>query len=191
MKISDDKFLIALSDGMGSGEKAEKISSTALSLIESFYKAGLSGNLILNTVNKLLSINQEDSFTALDISVVDLKTCQADFIKYGSPYGFIISENGIKIIEGNTLPLGILEELNPSVCQTQLKEDSTLLFVTDGVSDAFGSSNEIIDYLRTVPALNPQSLADGIVEKAVKLNNEKPCDDMTALTVRIYKKKVG
>ncbi|MBR2870754.1 MAG: SpoIIE family protein phosphatase [Clostridia bacterium] len=189
MKLSDDKFLVALSDGMGSGENAEKVSSTALSLIESFYKAGLSGDLILNTVNKILSINTEECFTALDISVVDLRTCKADFIKYGSPYGFIISENGIKIIEGNTLPLGILEELKPSVCQTELKEESTLLFVTDGISDAFGSSNEIIDYLRSVPALNPQSLADGIVVKAKELNHDKPADDMTALAVRIYKKK--
>ena len=190
MKISEDKFLVALSDGMGSGENAEKISSTALSLIESFYKAGLSSNLILNTVNKLLSLNQEENFTALDISVIDLKTCQADFIKYGSPYGFIIGDNGIKIVEGNSLPLGILNELKPAVCHTDLKEENTLLFLSDGVSDAFGSSSEVIEYLRSVPCLNPQSLADGILNKAVEKNNGSPNDDMTALAVRIYKKKV-
>lgn len=188
VKLADDKFLIALSDGMGSGKKAEKVSSTALSLIESFYKAGLKANLILSTVNKLLSINAEDNFTALDVSVIDLKTCQADFIKYGSPYGFIIGENGIKIVEGNSLPLGILEELKPSVCHTDLKNDNMILLVTDGVSDAFGSSGEIIDFIRTMPALNPQSLADSIVKKAIELNDGKPNDDMTALAVRIYKK---
>ena len=187
-KISDDKFLVALSDGMGSGESAEKISSNALSLIESFYKAGLSSNLILNTVNKLLSINQEENFTALDISIINLKTCEADFIKYGSPYGFIIGENGIKIVEGNNLPLGILNELKPCVCHTDLKEENTLLFLSDGITDAFGSSSEIIDYLRTVPCLNPQSLAEGLLNKAIELNDGSPNDDMTALAVRIYKK---
>ncbi|MBQ3596719.1 MAG: SpoIIE family protein phosphatase [Clostridia bacterium] len=189
IKISEDKFLVALSDGMGSGEQAEKISSVALSLIESFYKAGLSGEVILTTVNKLLAINTEDSFTAIDISVIDLNTCQADFIKYGSPYGFIVSENGVRIIEGNSLPLGILDDLRPSVCKTKIDQDGIIVLITDGISDAFGSSGEIIDYLRSVPARNPQTLTDGLLAKALSLNQNTPNDDMTALAVRVFKKQ--
>ncbi len=187
-RISDDKFLVALSDGMGSGEKAERVSATALSLIECFYRAGLNSDLILRTVNKLLAINSEDSFTALDVCIIDLKTCSADFIKYGSPYGFIVGENGVKIVEGNSLPLGILDELKPSVCTTSLENENMLLMVTDGISDAFGQADEIIDYLRSVPALNPQTLADGVLKRALELSNGKPADDMTVLAVRVFKK---
>ncbi|MBR5900385.1 MAG: SpoIIE family protein phosphatase, partial [Clostridia bacterium] len=188
IKICDDRFLVALSDGMGSGERAERVSSASLSLIESFYKAGLKSELILSTVNKLLAINSDESFTALDVCIIDLKTCCADFIKYGSPYGFIIGENGVKIVEGNSLPLGILEELKPSVCSTSLAEENMVLLLTDGISDAFGQADEIIDYLRSVPCLNPQTLADGILKKALELSGGKPADDMTALAVRVYKK---
>lgn len=191
VRLKDDKFLVALSDGMGSGKQAENISDASLSLIESFYKAGLPNELILNTVNKLLAINTDDSFTALDVSVIDLKTCSADFIKYGSPYGFIIGDEGVKIIEGNTLPLGILEELKPAVCTTPLCDGDMLLFVSDGVSDAFGSSGEILDFLRTVPAKNPQTLADEIVNAAVNMNGGEKKDDMTALAVRVYRKKTS
>lgn len=187
-RVGYDRFLLALSDGMGSGEWAENVSSVSLSLIESFYKAGLSGDLILNTVNKLLSINTEDSFTALDVSVIDLKNCTADFIKYGAPYGFIISDNGIKIVEGNTLPLGIIGELKPSVATATLIDGDMILLVTDGISDAFGSSGEIIDFLRTVPAKNPQTLADDVLRRAVEINGGKHDDDMTALAVRVYKR---
>ncbi len=187
VRIREDKFLIAISDGMGSGEDAEKVSSTSLSLIESFYKAGLSGELILSTVNKLLAVNTEDTFTALDISVIDLKTCSADFIKYGAPYGFIIGNQGIKIVESNTLPLGILEELKPSVCQSELNDGDMLLLVSDGVSDAFGCSSEVIDFLKSVPARNPQSLADQTIKQAIERTNGLKKDDMTALCVRIFK----
>ncbi len=189
VRLNGNKFILALSDGMGSGEQAQTVSAASLSLIESFYKAGLSSELILNTVNKLLSINTEDSFTALDISVIDLKSCQADFIKYGAPYGFIIGENGIRIIEGNSLPLGIIDELKPSVCSTELNDGDIILLLTDGISDAFGSSGDIIDYLRSVPAKNPQSLADSILEKALSLTNGQKNDDMTALAVRIYRRR--
>ena len=190
-RISDDKFLLALSDGMGSGKHAENVSSAALSLIESFYKAGLSSNLILTTVNKLLSINTEDSFTALDVSVIDLNTCNADFIKYGSPYGFIVGDNGIRIIEGNSLPLGIIDDLKPSVCNAPLNDGDMIILVTDGISDAFSSSSEVIDYLRTVCAKNPQTLANSLLSHAVKLNGGHKKDDMTVLAVRVFKKAQG
>ncbi len=187
MRISDDKFLVALSDGMGSGEEAENVSSVSLSLIESFYKAGMNSNLILSTVNKLLSINTEDSFTALDVAVINLKDTKADFIKYGAPYGFIVNEGAVKIIEGNTLPLGILDELTPSVAQTEVSDGDMIVLLTDGISDAFGSSSAIIDFLRTVPAKNPQTLTNQMLGKAISLNNGKHLDDMTVLAVRIFK----
>ena len=125
----------------------------------------------------------------MDISVIDLKSCQADFIKYGAPYGFIIGDNGIRIIEGNSLPLGIIDELKPSVCTTELNDGDIILLLTDGISDAFGSSGDIIDYLRSVSAKNPQSLADNILEKALSLTNGQKNDDMTALAVRIYRRR--
>ncbi len=189
-RISDNKFLLALSDGMGSGEHAENISSASLSLIESFYKAGLNSRLILGTVNKLLAINTEDSFTALDVSVIDLNDCSADFIKYGSPYGFIVSENGVRIIEGNSLPLGIIDELKPSVATATLNDGDVIVLVTDGISDAFGSSGEVIDFLRSIPAKNPQTLADKLLSYAVSLSGGEKKDDMTVLAVRVFKRKL-
>ena len=190
-KISSDKVLVALSDGMGSGLDAENVSSTSLSLIESFYKAGLNDSLILDTVNKLLSINTEDFFTALDISVIDLKKCSADFIKYGAPYGFIVNENGIKIVEGSSLPLGIIDGLKPSIATTELNDGDMIVLITDGISDAFNNSGAIIDFLRTLPAKNPQTLADEMLNKAISLNDNQVKDDMTALAVRVFKKQIA
>ncbi len=187
IRLKGDKFLVALSDGMGSGEKAESVSGVCLSLIESFYKAGLKSKLILDTVNRLLAVNTEDNFTALDVTVIDLNNLTADFIKYGSPYGFIVSNNQVKIVEGNTLPLGIIEDLSPAVCTTELLDGDIILLLSDGISDAFKSSGEIIDYLRTAPAFNPQTLTDGILQKAIEKNNGEKRDDMTALAVRIFK----
>ena len=188
IRISNEKFLVAVSDGMGSGKNAETVSSVSLSLIESFYRAGMDSSLILSTVNKLLSVNTEDSFTALDVSVIDLKNCSADFIKYGAPYGYIINSGAVRIVESSSLPLGILSDMTPSVCHAELSDGDMILIVTDGVTDAFGGSSEIIDFIRKEPALNPQTLSDRVLEEATALCGGEHKDDMTALSVRIFKK---
>ncbi len=187
-KIDEGKFLIALSDGMGSGIRAESTSSTAISLIESFYKAGLDSKLILSMVNKVLALNTDDNFSAMDILTVNLFDLSADFIKIGAPYSFILSDDSIKIIEGSSLPLGILDDLTPTGCSCKLSEGSTVIMVTDGISDAFGSSTDLIDYLRTLDNRNPQEIADNILSKALNYENDLAKDDMSVLAVRIFKK---
>ncbi len=185
MRICENKFLVAISDGMGSGETAQNVSSVSLSLIESFYKAGIDSDIILPSVNKLLSVNLDENFTALDICVIDLNTKCADIIKYGAPYGYVIRDNGIQIIEGNTLPLGIISDLTPSVLKINLLEGDVLVLMSDGVSDAFGSSSDIIDFFKTEPALNPQTLANNIMKKALIKTGGAKNDDMTCLCVRL------
>ena len=188
IKISEGKFLIALNDGMGSGERAEETSGTAISLVETFYKAGLKSEIVLPLVNKLLAFGEEDNFTALDVGVIDLFSAKADFIKIGSPYSFIITKDTVKIIEGNSLPLGILEEMRPTVCKTELNPGDVILFVSDGITDAFESSSDLIYFLSTQKASNPKTLADNVLERALFLSGGIAKDDMTAFCVRIFKK---
>ena len=185
-KLSEGKFLVALNDGMGSGRNAEDASATAISLVETFYKSGLSSELILSTVNKALTFNRDDDFTAMDIGVVNLFDGSADFIKIGTPYSFVITKDSVKIIEGSSLPLGILDEMKPTVCKTALSAGDTIVFVSDGISDAFGSATDLIDFLTTEKAMNPKTLADNIMDKALSLTDGVARDDMTAFCVRLF-----
>lgn len=187
-KIDEGSFLIALSDGMGSGIGASQTSSTAISLIESFYKAGLESKVVLGMVNKVLALNTDDNFSAIDVLTVDLFNQKGDFIKIGSPASYLITKDSIQIIEGNSLPLGILDDLKPTGVSIPIEEGATILMVTDGVSDAFGSSTDFISYLKTLKTLNPQRLADDLISKAVCLDDDEPKDDMTVLAIRIFKK---
>ncbi len=186
-KIDEGKFLLALSDGMGSGTRAKNTSSTAISLIESFYKAGLESNLILGMVNKILTLNTDDNFSAMDILTVNLFDLKADFIKIGAPYSFIMTDSSIKIIEGSSLPLGILDDLAPTGCSTSLRDGETIIMITDGVSDAFSSSTDLVEYIRNLDNKNPQLIADSILNRALLLQNGTSQDDMTVLAVRIFK----
>ena len=186
LKIDEKTFLMALSDGMGSGEYARKISDCTVSLVESFYRAKMPSPLILETVNRLLSFNKEESFACVDIATVDLAEGYADIVKIGSPLGFILSENKIEVLESESLPLGILDGVRPTTLRRKLSDGDTLLFISDGVTDAFGSSADIADFLTALSPRNPQSLCDSLVAEALARENGCAKDDMTAVAARLF-----
>ena len=186
IRIDEKRFLAALSDGMGSGSQAAQISENVLSLLESFYRAGMPSDAILSTVNKLLTFNREENFACVDLAAVNLEDGRADVVKIGSPLGFIFSGGTIRVLEGDSLPLGMLEELRPATMSVDLNDNDVLLFLTDGVTDAFGSSSDLLDYLKTLAPLNPQALADDVLRTALKRYEGQAKDDMTALAVRVF-----
>ena len=187
IKIDETHFMVALSDGMGSGEYARQISESTISLLESFYRAKMPSPLVLSTVNKLLTFHKEESFACVDIAVVDLNSGQADIVKIGSPVGFILSANAVKVLDNASLPLGILDAVRPSAAEHQLGENDILLFVSDGIADAFGSTADLYETLRTVPIRNPQQLVDELLQRALSAYGGVAKDDMTAIAVRLFK----
>lgn len=188
IKINEHSFLMALSDGMGSGEYAKKVSSTAISLIEAFYRAEMPEGTVLKTINKLLSFNRDERFTCIDIAAVNLNTGVANFVKIGSPVGIIIREGEIKILESQSLPLGILDSLRPTVCSEQLKDGDVIVFMSDGITSAFPSATDLYAFLQEFKPLNPQNLADKILAGALSQTNSQVLDDMTVICTRVFEK---
>ncbi len=187
IKIDESKFMVALSDGMGSGEYAKRVSESTISLLESFYRAKMPSELVLSTVNKLLTFNKEERFACVDIAVVDLSSGRAGVVKIGSPVGFILSGSTVKVLENAGLPLGILDAVHPETAEYDLSENDVLLFISDGIADAFGSTADLYEVLRTLPVRNPQQLADELLERALAAYGGRAKDDMTALAVRLFK----
>ena len=188
IKIDERKFMVALSDGMGSGEYAQKISEKTIALLESFYKAKMPSALILSAVNKLMTFNKEESFTCVDIAVVDLDEGRVDVVKIGSPIGFILSGNAVKVLESHCLPLGILDSIRPETATYTLEENDVLVFISDGVADAFGSTADLYQALQRVPMRNPQQLTETLLESALKAYGGVAKDDMTVVAVRLFKR---
>jgi stage II sporulation protein E len=186
IRIDEKRFLAVLSDGMGSGEGAARISASVLSLLESFYRAGMPRKTVLSTVNKLLTFHREESFACLDVAAVDLNSGMAEIVKIGSPLAFIFSQGNLRVLEGDSLPLGMLDEIHPTVFSVTLRADDVLLFLSDGVTDAFGSTADLLDYLKKKTPLNPQALADDVLSAALCRTNGVAKDDMTALAVRLF-----
>lgn len=186
IRLSESKFLFAICDGMGSGEKAQDTSNVAISLIENFYRAGFDNDTILSSVNKLLLLQREENFSAIDICVVDLDSGIVDIIKMGSPSGYILTKDSIKIVEGGTLPLGIVGESKAMIKKYVIDENEYMIMMSDGISDSFANDRLLCDFISRLKTRNPQDMADAIKMKAIENNNGRAIDDMSVLVVKIF-----
>lgn len=188
IRLGKDRFLLALCDGMGSGKGAHKMSAMTLGLIENFYKVGFDNDVVLESVNKLLAINNQENYSTLDVCLLDLNNEIADFIKVGSPFGLIKRDGNIEIVEGGALPIGALDNISPATKKTTISTKDLIIMVTDGITDAFVSQENIIEYVSKLASNNPQTLAESILNEALRLNDMTAKDDMTVLVSRMYLK---
>ena len=184
IRLGKDKFLLALCDGMGAGKSAHKMSAMTLGLIEDFYKVGFDNEVILESVNKLLAINNQENYSTLDICLLDLDKSLADFIKVGAPFGVIKRDGDVEIIEGGSLPIGALDSVKPSVYKTTISTKDLIVMATDGVIDTFAGVDEFEEFVLGLANSNPQTIAENILNEALIRNNMSAKDDMTVLVAR-------
>ncbi|MBQ2908768.1 MAG: SpoIIE family protein phosphatase, partial [Clostridia bacterium] len=75
----------------------------------------------------------------------------------------------------------------PTTCSCEISDGDVIVMVSDGVTDAFGSTGDFIDFLKGAPLYNPQELSDTILSRALTLSGNTADDDMSALCVRFFK----
>ena len=189
--LGGDRFMMALCDGMGSGEEAEKASETAIELVESFFKAGLGSVSAVECVNRFLALNECERFSTLDITVIDLNSGDAEIIKLSSPATVIKSSDGVCAVSGSALPMGVLENVKCGRVAKVLKAGDEIIMATDGVTEALGSTEKFVTAAAMQNTADPQIEAKNILECAVAMQNGKLRDDGTVLCARIFEKNCG
>lgn len=185
-KISTNKYLVAISDGMGHGKEANYLSDTAVRLVESFYKCGFDSGLVVDSLNNLL-LPISTGYTTLDVSVVDIVSGKTDFIKLGSSISVVKQNDQSRAIGVESLPVGTVEVANPTFTSITLFSGNVVVMASDGVVDAFGYEN-FCNYVNNENIINMQFFANEILEEAnSRVLSHK--DDMTVIAYKLAQKR--
>jgi len=104
-KLDDGKYLVALSDGMGSGYDAKKASSTAVKMLNRLLSTGFDKDTSLELINSSMYINsKEDSYATLDVAILDLYAGKMEFMKNGACPTFIKNKRNVQVVKSVSLP---------------------------------------------------------------------------------------
>ncbi|MFR1709921.1 MAG: stage II sporulation protein E [Clostridium sp.] len=188
----DGNYMMVLSDGMGSGPQAGRESKAVVELIEKFTGAGFSRITAINTVNSIMSLkfSEDEKFSTVDLSAIDLYSGEIDFMKVGAVASIIKSGDTIDIIKSRSLPIGILDEADIEIHSKKVKSGDIIVMLTDGIIDcdeeSSGKVDWILDYLCRNDNGSPEELSKGLLNEAKKIGRNKVKDDMTVMVSKIH-----
>ena len=193
IRLKDGKYLVALSDGMGSGNDAKKSSNKALKMLENLLLSGFDKKTSLELINSSL-INQNDEvFATLDIAIIDLYCGNIEFIKSGACPTYIKNKNKIQIIKANSLPAGIINNANLQSFDRDISEGEIMLMCTDGILDSnveYKNKELWIKYLlEDIETTNTKKIADLVLNEAIDNNYGVAKDDMSVVVCKFLNKE--
>ena len=193
IRLSDGKYLIALSDGMGSGPEARKSSQIAIKMLERLLSTGFDKDTSIDLINTTIMNTNEEIFATLDIAIMDLYNGKIEFIKNGASPTYIKNKKRVQIVKSLSLPAGILKEINLTTYDKDIENDDILVMCSDGIIDSnveYKNKELWVKYmLEDIETDNSQKIADIILNEAIDNNYGIAKDDMSIIVCKITKSK--
>ena len=195
IRLKDGKYLVALSDGMGSGEEAKQSSTKALKMLENLLLSGFDKKTSLEMINTSLINQNEETFATLDIAIIDLYQGNIELIKNGACPTYIKNGNKVQIIKSNSLPAGIVKEAKLQSFDKDIDSGDIMVLCSDGILDSnieYKNKELWVKYmLEDIDTTNTKKISDLILNEAIDNNYGVAKDDMSIVTCKFLKKPMG
>ena len=190
IRLDDNKYMVALSDGMGSGMEARKSSQIVTKMLKQTLSAGFEKEDSLELINSTIKLSSEEIYSTMDVAVLDLYTGIVEFIKNGSCNTYIKNKQNIDIVEANSLPLGILNDVDFTAYDKDMRDGDIFIMCSDGVIDSNKEQADdkwFIKMLNEINTNNANKIADIILNEAIDNGYGVLKDDMTVIVIKVSK----
>ena len=192
VRLKDGKYLVALSDGMGSGKEAKQSSAKALKMLENLLLSGFDKNTSMELINTSLISQNDEIFATLDIAIVDLYKGNVEFIKSGACPTYIKNSKKVQIIKANSLPAGIINHDNLQLFDKDIEAGDIMVICSDGILDSnieYKNKELWIKYLlEDIETNNTKKIADLILSESIDNNFGIAKDDMSVIACKFVEK---
>jgi stage II sporulation protein E len=187
--LSPDRYMLALSDGMGVGRGAAAESKQCVTLLRQILRAGFATDVAVKTVNSVLLLHSpEESFATVDLALLDLATGRTEFVKVGAAPSFVKRGSDVTVVKVSSVPVGIINQVQVEPEFRNLRPGDLVVLITDGVWDVCKNDHDkerwILEHLRRESSTDPEAVAESLLARALDYMPEAH-DDMTVLVARI------
>lgn len=163
-----------ISDGMGSGSEASKISKCIVHLFQRMIFSNIDEIEAMNCMNKLLL---SDAYATCDVLSFDRYRKSVVICKSAANPTYLIRNSELFAIWGNSLPIGIVAHIDVDHIHVEVEKGDWFVMSSDGVN-----VEEILTWMKESENLNARKE----VERFMKLmKNKERSDDSTILLAKV------
>lgn len=197
MVESEEDTIIVLADGLGSGVKANILSTLTAKIISTMMSEGMSIEECVATIAATLPVCSERQVAYSTFTIIRIRSGEeAEIIQYDNPRMIFLRGGKNYDYPVETMTIG-----GKSICRSKLSlcDGDLLIAVSDGALHAgvgrelnFGwERSNIIDFMETLAdgGFTAKTLTTILLEECNRLYGGKPGDDTTVCTVRIRKRE--
>ena len=147
----------------------------------------------MRVLNRMLSSgNDSNMFVTMFLGVLDLPTGQLRYCDAGHDAPLVMVDGEKQVVDVNpNLPLGVFEDTQYEVQETQIKPGSMILLYTDGLTEAKDNEHHqyglhrIEEVLELCAASSPMDLIESINESVRGfVKGAEQSDDLTLLAIK-------
>ena len=189
-KLHDGKYMLAISDGMGSGPRAKKSSTTVIQMLKRLLTTGFDNDVSIGLINSAVNLNSNDeTYATIDISIIDLSSGNIELVKNGACPTFIKSGKKVETIKAISFPAGVLDKIDLVVYDKDLKENDIIVMCSDGIieSNTEYKNKELWlkELMENIETDDVQKIADIIMQEAIDNGFGIAKDDMTVIVTKL------
>ena len=182
---------IVLADGQTSGKGAKIVSTMVVRKVISLLAEGVRDGAAARAASDYLFTERAGKVTAtLNILSADLQTGTLVLTRNNPSPIILARHERVECIASDSVSIGTSRNIRPSITEFPLESGITIVIVTDGIQNAGDRTGQTLDICTLLQALledqdpSAQELADMVLGQAIRLDNNRPNDDMSVVVLR-------
>src|ERR1700736_4938214 len=142
-ELADGSIGLYLGDVSGKGLPAAMYAALAVGTLRGVHKTGQSPGSVLSSLNRRLLVRGVPRrYSAAQYAIFDPRTAEMLITSAGMPGPFHLSDRRCRVLQIPGIPPGLFPEAEYETATLTLQPGDSVLFCTDGITDAFNIKNE-------------------------------------------------
>ncbi len=182
---------VVLADGQTSGRGAKAVSSMVVRKVIGLLAEGVRDGAAARAASDYLFSERSGKVTAcLNILSVDLQTQTIVITRNNPTPVFVARGEQVECITNESVSIGTNRNIRPSITEFPLESGITIVMYTDGIKFAGDRSGQPLDICILLEAMleeedpTAEEIADNILAQAIRVDNNRPNDDMSVVVLR-------
>ncbi len=183
---------VVLADGQTSGRGAKAVSMLVARKVIGLIAEGVRDGAAARAASDALFADKAGKVTStLNIASVDMHSKTIVLTRNNPVPVFICRGEQINSHDEESISLGTSRNVRPVITEIALEAGLTIVIFSDGISHAGERRGQRMNVGETIRSVledqdpSPQQLADTLLAQAVRLDDNRPADDISVLVLKV------